>query len=365
MIGPMQGLDITGAIKYNLGKAGKLWRQEDLPWPLSFNVMNKFFIDVDSQMFVTVVAMFQNIHGLLPDGKLGPATYALMRSTPAIVFESVESHDFEGEQAGDDGEIEDDGERSIAIPPDREVIAPARTGVSNCLIIRSKKVMLPQEMLDLGITASNYLDDGEKHFDQHRKRGSVTHFVIHESVTMSAAQTNRVLDAKRRKSAKKGKNRGKGWDYGIHLNLAPDGHISCHADLVEHRLVQANQLNNESFGIEVVNPYNPKFGRGPFTEVIPGPWWCWKPQNGKKVYTLPTPAQMRAIYPLCKFLAEVVPGLPFEFPTADLNAKKGRIKDWRKGAKPDPGIVAHRDFASHADGRYLLEHVIEMAQQDG
>ena len=361
----MPGIDLTGAIRYNKSKAGKLWRQEDLPWPLSFRVMRDFFIEVDSKTFVTVVAMFQRMHGLLGDGKLGPATYALMKTTPTVIPESDVAHDFEEDRIGDDGEIDESHERDAAFTEQKDILPPARTDVSNCLIIRNEHVPLSKELLDLGITASNYRDDGEQHFEQHRKRAHVKNFVIHESVTMSAAQTNRVLDAKRRKSAKKGKNRGKGWDYGIHLNLAPDGHISCHADLVEERLVHAEQLNNDSFGLEVVNPYNPKFGRGPFTEVIPGPWWCWKPKNGKKLYTLPTPAQMRAIYPLCKFLAEVVPGLPFEFPTAGLSSKQGRIKGWRDGAKPGPGIVAHRDFGSHADGRYLLEHVIKMAEEAG
>jgi len=357
----MPGLDVTAAIKYNKKKAEKLWKQADLPWPLSFNVPPVgFFIAVDSQAFVTVVAMFQGMNGLLPDGHLGPATLAVMKSTPSLVTESEASHDFEGPTEADDGEDEEENKNSLAFGADQEVIAPARTGVSNCLIINGKSVKLPEAMLRLGITASNYIDDGEKHFSQNRSRTRVTRFVIHESVTMSAAQTNRVLDAKRRGSGRKGKNRGKGWDYGIHLNLGPDGHISCHADLVLERLVQANQLNDDSFGIEVVNPYNPKFGRGPFTETIPGPWWCWKPKNGKKVYCLPTPAQMRAMYPLCKFLCEKISSLPFEFPTADLDRKHGRIDGWRDGKKPGPGIVAHRDFASHADGRYMLEHCIEM-----
>jgi len=359
----MPGLDITGAIKYNKAKAGRLWQQKDLPWPLSFGMMGGFLIGVDTSTFVTVVAMFQNMNGLLPDGKLGAATWALMKATPAIIPESAIAHDFEGDEAGDDGEIEEVRERDVAFPAERESFEPARVGVSNSLVIDGKSVKLPESMLRLGITASNYIDDGEKHFEQHRKRKRITHFVIHESVTMSAAQTNRVLDAKRRKSAKKGKAGGKGWDYGIHLNLAPDGHISCHADIVQHRLVQASQLNGSSAGIEVVNPYNPKFGRGPFTEVIPGPWWCWRPKNGKKVYTPPTPAQMRAMFPLCRFLCDTIPSLPFEFPTEGLNARKGRIDGWREGKKPGPGIVAHRDFDSHADGRYLLEHIIELSKK--
>lgn len=349
MMRSMSGLDVTGAIAYNKSKAGKLWKQEDLPWPLSFKILRDFFIPVDSPAFVTGVAMFQGMHGLLPDGKLGPATYAIMRSVKPAVQENEVAHDFE----------ETENDRDVAFPADADTFAPARTDVSNCLIIDGKSVKLSAELLKLGITASNYIDDDERHFEQFRPRKKVTHFVIHESVTMSAAQTIRVLDGKRRSSARAGKNDGKGWDYGIHLNLCPDGHIICNADLVRERLVQANQLNDESFGMEVVNPYNPKFAKPPFTETIPGPWWCWKPKNGKKIYTLPTPAQMRAIWPLCRFLAGAISTLPLAFPTADLGAKKTRIEGWGKGAQPSPGIVAHRDFASHADGRYLLEHCIE------
>jgi len=352
----MQGIDITGAIKYNSIRAGKLWKQEELPWPLSMEIKipiasyRNFAFAADSQTFVFLVATFQKLNGLLPDGKLGPATLAAMKTMSIpLLAENLAAHDFETEE-GDDRALPDE----MAISTE-----PHRRGISNCLIINGKSVMLPDSMLKLGITASNYIDDGEKHFDQHRKRSGVTHFVIHESVTMSAAQTNRVLDKKRDRSAKKGQNGAKGWDYGIHLNLAPDGHISCHADLIKHRLVHANQLNDEAIGLEVVNPYHPAFGGAPFTNIIKGPWWCWKPKGRERLYTTPTPQQMRAIYPLCVFLAEAIPGLPLEFPTRDLSSRQTRIKGWKDGAQPDPGIVAHRDFASHADGRYLLEHCIE------
>lgn len=356
----MRGIDFTGAIKYNMDRSKKLWRQDDLPWPLSLKIMGKFIIGIDTINFATAVAMFQNAQGLLPDGKLGPATYAIMRSLPTIAEESAAAHDFESKSINEDGETEDYGR--LALAPPSNIIHSARENVSNRLIIDGESVQLPESMLNVGITASNYIDDGEHYFSQHRSRKKVTNFVIHESVTMSAAQTNRVLDSKRVRSAKDGKGGGKGWDYGIHLNLAPDGHISCHADLVRHRLVHADQLNDSSFGIEVVNPYNPKFGRGPFTETIPGPWWCWTPSNAKKVYCLPTPAQMAAIFHLCRFLCETIPDLPFEFPTAHLNSRKRRIDGWDNRANPGPGIVAHRDFASHADGRYLLEHVIYLSK---
>lgn len=341
----MVGISLPQASEYNKNKAGKLWRQQDLPWPLNIpDLLRSFLYLPGSSAFTGIIGMFQESHGLKLDGKLGPATYAVMRSCQPAVTETIDAHEFEEE----------------ALPAIPEDISPARNGVSNCLIIDGKGVEISDDMISLGITASNYQDDDEKQFDQYRKRSKkVTHFVIHESVTMSAAQTNRVLDNKRKASARKGKNNGKGYDYGIHLNLSPDGHISCHADLVQHRLVQANHLNDESFGIEVVNPYNPIFAKPPFDKTIDGPWWCWNPKRGDKIYTLPTPAQLRAIAPLCELLTREIDTLPLEFPTAKLNARNRRIDGWKDGRDPGPGIVAHRDFASHADGRYLLEYVIE------
>lgn len=346
----MQGINLTGAIKYNKRKAGKLWNQSELPWPLSMHLPGTGFIcSADSQSFAFVVAAFQQLHGLKPDGYLGPATLAIMNTSKPAYPESEAGHDFEAKK------------NTVALPAVKpDAMKPARSNVSNCLIIGGKSVKLSKEMLDLGITASNYRDDGEHQFGQYRDRKRVTAFVIHESVTMSAAQTNRILDSKRRKSAAKGNNGGKGWDYGIHLNLCPDGHVTCHADLIHHRLVHGNQMNDDSVGLEVVNPYNPAYAASPFTETIKGPWWCWKPKNRERIYTLPTPAQMRAIFPLTKFLCEEIPDLPLEFPTAELNSRKTRIEGWKDGAKTGPGIVCHRDFASHADGRYLLEHCIEM-----
>ena len=346
----MQGIDLTSAKRYNTRRANDLWSQDELPWPLSMKFPpTGFLISATSESFAFVVAAFQKLHGLLPDGKLGPATFAVMKTSKPATPESEAGHDFESEE-----------EEPLALPAEKAVgNEPARRGVSNRIIIGGRSVPLPDDMIRLGITASNYQDDNEKQFGQFRTRSSVSVFVLHESVTMSSAQTNRILDMKREKSAKRGKNGGKGWDYGIHLNMAPDGHITCHADLIHHRLVHANQMNDDSFGIEVVNPYNPAYAKSPFDIVIDGPWWCWKPKNRERAYTLPTAEQMRAIYPLVRFLASEIPDLPLDFPTADLSARNRRIKDWDKGAKTGPGIVAHRDFASHADGRYLLEHCIE------
>lgn len=375
----MRGIDIPGAQKYNLeiAKGGKLWKQTDLPWPLNLNVSipiigSAFLIPIDSIQFALSVATFQAQNGLLPDGKLGPATFAVMSAMDDIAPDGESAHDFDEEPLNEEMDPDEDDvdngrnvSASISIKPEKVIgYKPARSNVSNCLIIAGESVKLSDELLSLGITASNYLDDDEYQFKNFRKRKAAKHFVLHESVTMSGAQTNRVLDKKRARSAKNGKNGGRGYQYGIHLNLEPNGHITCHADLVFHRLVHANQINNTSVGIEITNPYNPKFGRGPFTNIIEGPWWCWKPANAERLYTLPTAPQLRALLPLCKFIADHINGIPMEFPTRNLDGRRPRIERWDEGASPPPGIVAHRDFSTHADGRYPLEYIIQQLESD-
>ncbi len=338
-------IDVSRAIKYNVKVAGKLWKQSDLPSPLDDNDLSP-----DTAAFATAVAAFQTSLSLTSDGMLGPSTYAALRAMPPSV-DSNAAHDFPGE--ADDGRddeltpLDDDTPSSVAAP------LVGRPNSSNKLILNGKTIALPQEMLDLGISCTNWQDDEEKHFASRPRSGKMIHFVLHESVTTSVEKTNRVLESKRAKN---------GYLYGIHFNLAPDGHIHQHNDPVLEYLVHGNQLNATAGGIEVTNPYNPKFGGGNvWRETIPGPWWCWKPSDAEKVYCLPTPAQRRTLVPFIRLLTEHCPDLPLAFPTSDLSKSKPRIPGWDKKsnpAKPDAGIVAHRDFASHADGRYLLEYVM-------
>jgi hypothetical protein len=162
--------------------------------------------------------------------------------------------------------------------------------------------------------------------------------------------------------------------------MAPNGHLSCHGDLVLDRMVHANQLNDTSFGIEIVNPYNPIYvvDRAVWSQTIPREWWTWVPSTkgkyGKKIkqmlarrgwekvpqeYVLPTDPQMNAIRLLVPWLCEIA-GVPYRFPTKGLSKKKRQIDGLKKKPKgrPGPGVVAHRDFSSHSDGRYILEDLI-------
>ena len=341
----------ASAIQHNTEKAGRLWSQDDLPSPFCLRTIPKGTFVVDAPFcfpsetgeFVAMVAIFQKAHGLRVDGKLGASTLAAMRSAVVATPSDEGAHDF--------GEVKSRPKVGKLNP---------RIGVSNCIIINGRSVKLSSEMISKGIGASNYVDDGDLRFSDFRPRSDKVRFaVIHESVTMCAAETNRILKLKKLKSSARGEGAGKGHDFGTHINIAPDGHISCHADLVLHRLVHANQMNDEGLSIQVVNPYNPMFARPPFDRVIPGPWWCWKPEGAPKLYTLPTDAQLLSLSLLVGFLPKKIDTIPLAFPTQHLNADTRRIEGWDQGALPDSGgIVAHRDFTAHSGGRYLLEYCI-------
>jgi hypothetical protein len=333
-------IDAKEAAIYNASVRGKLWRQTDLPPPYNVSAA----LPADSEAFAYAVCAFQTLAGLTVDGKLGSDTLASMRAIYALSVPSVGD--------GDD-------ERSLELPPETPA-APlvARTDVSNCLRIGGESVPIPQAMIDAGISVSNFHDDGEHKFEAWKRRQPARWFVFHESVSMSAKGTIRTLERKRKRSIDKGKNGGKGYPYGVQLICAPDGHFSCHADLLDESLTHASQLNRGSIGCEWVNPYNPKWARHPFDRVIAAPWWCWEPEDAEPLYTVPTPAQLVAAEWITRFLPTVIPDLPLAFPTAALGPGRGRIKNWGDRAKPGQGFVAHRDFSSHADGRYILEHVM-------
>lgn len=282
-----------------------------------------------SETFALATAFFQSEIGLEVDGKMGPRTVAHVKEW---------------------AKEKDMTEREIPIGKE----------FSNCIIFDGESISLPQEMTESGITCSNYMHDGEPHFKRKKRTAKLQHFVLHETAGNTAKGCKRTL-------LKKG--------YGVQLILDPCGHVSCHGDLLRDRMAHGNQLNNTSIGIEVVNPYTPLYAKEPFKQFISAQWWTWVPSskdpNVKKIlkrrgmkkvprsYVLPTEKQMRVIKLLVPWVCEVT-GIPYEFPTAGLSAKKRRIDGWNKKprAKPGPGVVAHKDYASHADGRYILEGLI-------
>ena len=313
------------AIDYNTKKNGTLWRLADLPWPYSAG-------SPADESFVLLIASFQRSHGLVADGYLGPSTLSTMRE---IAREGIP------DENADEAFIESD----ITHPQN----VPARK-CSNILIFGGHKVDVSQTLGARGITVSNYEDDEEERFKTSKYKKPIERFIIHESGGgREAARVVRTLQ-------KKG--------YGVHLMVAPDGHVSQHANLGTERIVHANQCNDTSVGLEIVNPYSARYAlKSPFTRTIPAKWWTWVPLGAPKLYVTPTDAQLHAARAVIPFVCKKM-GIPIEFPTAYLNGKPKRITHWKgdkngkNRALPGPGISAHRDFAGHADGRFILEDVM-------
>lgn len=309
------------ATAYNSKRRETLYDELSLPWP---------WWDALPDAFVWMTALFQLENALMVDGKLGPVTLRVIRRV----------HD----------------DKTVRMPV-QEINDSAQ---SNAIIVDGQRVMLPDYLLSRGMTATNYLEDGERRFVYRERKGGLKHFVLHETCGNTANGCKNTL-------VRKG--------YGVQLILSPSGHLSCHGDLVRDRMVHANHLNGTSFGIEIVNPYNPIYvvDKSVWANTISRKWWTWVPAvktrkgiNEKVVailkrkglsevpkrYVTPTQAQMNAIHWIASWLCALT-AVPYEFPTKDLNRRN------RKMHCPGPGIVAHSDFASHSDGRYILESLID------
>jgi hypothetical protein len=219
---------------------------------------------------------------------------------------------------------------------------------SNMIIIGGERVPLPNVVLAAGGSASNYLDDGEPHLANGGRKSPLVTFVLHETAGNTVSGCKRSLVAKH---------------LGVHLILDKDGTISNHADLATEVCWHAGQVNGVSIGMEVVNAYRPEGAQDPHGPVIPAEWWTWVPKGQARAYVCPTDVQMAVVEVLVPWLCDRL-GIPVVFPTRDLCARKTRITGWRKPplgwwAKPGVGIVAHQDFSSHADGRYMLERLMQ------
>lgn len=206
------------------------------------------------------------------------------------------------------------------------------------IVIQGKEVELPEEL-----QSTNFISDGEPHLFNKKRKKQLQHIVIHETTGVTARRCKETLARKK---------------LGIHLILARDGKLSCHADLINDVCHHGNQLNQTSIGIEVVNPYYPKIGKVVSypVVVIPSKWWTHT-QGKSKGYVLPTDEQITTLKIVVPWLCKQL-NIPYAFPTWYLNKTQRRIKGWMLKRKPDSGIVAHRDFASHSDGRWILERLI-------
>lgn len=306
--------DLHAAIRYNSKQAGSLYNVASLPWPWSW--------ETSDSGFAWAVALFQSQNKMVIDGKLGMKTLTEMSNAQ---------------------------KRSDNTPLERPILK--QPWKSNCLIIDGARVQLPESLVEVGFSASNYLDDDEPHFRRRNRVRPLSHFVLHETAGSTAEGCKRTLIKKK---------------YGVQLILAPSGDVSCHGDLIRDVMTHANQLNKTSVGIEVVNPYSPKYAKPPWgpDDEIPAQWWTWIPKGGPKKYLKPTSEQMVVIRILVPWLCDVL-SIPYVFPTADLGPRNRKIKGWdsKPRAVPAPGVVCHGSFSGHSDGWYMQQDLIGRAKR--
>ena len=200
-----------------------------------------------------------------------------------------------------------------------------------CLVARGVAASAPE-----GLPIRTFLEEGVERFPAQGHRQAVTEFVIHETVTRSVQATVNALKQSR---------------LSVHLILGPDGAVTQHGDIASDVLWHAGPGHNaQSFGLEVVNPYYPRFLTPglPWSRVIKAPW-----ADGGE-YVLPTPAQAEAVASLVRWATSApAPGIEVlrRWPgLRDGAMALGRVPE---AAEHAPGVLSHHYFG-HADGAWLV-----------
>jgi hypothetical protein len=167
-----------------------------------------------------------------------------------------------------------------------------------------------------------------------RRTHEVTEVIVHETVTQSAAATVAVLQ-----------QRG----LGIHIIVGYDGTVYQHADLLDDETWHASEHNPMSVGVEVVNPFEKKYLphlNPPWENEIHVPW------VGNNPYVVPTPVQSEAVCTLLNWLTTEsglsIPRVWVGMEGASLHMNRLPMSEL------GPGLYAHRYFADHQDGSWLL-----------
>ena len=164
----------------------------------------------------------------------------------------------------------------------------------------------------------------------------VTEFVIHETVTRSAADAVCVLD-----------RRG----LGVHFIIDEHGAVDQHGDPAVDRLAHAGRRHNAvSAGVEVVNPYYPRYLKPglPWSRVICARW------AHKHKYVLPTPAQAETTAQLIAWMTSpAAVGLSIPRQWVGLRGTNLEMNRVAKARNPAPGVLAHTYFG-HSDGAWLV-----------
>jgi hypothetical protein len=198
------------------------------------------------------------------------------------------------------------------------------------------------------VTVKNFKTDPSVfHFkNQARPLHAVTEVVVHETVTVSWANTVAVLKAR---------------GLGVHFIADPDGTIYQHADLLTEEMWHASQHNGVSVGIEVVNPFEPQIApkNGPWTGRLEKALWTRGVAPVNHVYVVPTIEQCESVCQLLNWLSssEANPvTIPQQWQGIETKDGKttlalGRVA--KTNTPNTPGILAHMYF-NHGDGAWLI-----------
>jgi len=198
------------------------------------------------------------------------------------------------------------------------------------LIVAGRDVEAPD------IRIRNFRDPEVVRFKGQSRAGRVVNeLILHETVTRSTAATVSVLIKRK---------------LGVQLIVGPDGEVTQHGDLAHDRLAHAGGHNGPSVGVEVVNPYYPKYtsAKLPWQRVIDAPW------AHQKRYVVPMPEQAEATTELLRLLtAGDIAGLAIPPVWRGLTENRLSMNRLADGDVRKPGIYAHTYF-HHADGAWLV-----------
>lgn len=204
------------------------------------------------------------------------------------------------------------------------------------IIIDEGEVEAPE-----GLLVRNFRDPSVHRFHNATRTPPIANAIIlHETVTTSWESTVNVL-----------KQRG----LGVHFIVDSDGKVYQHADAYTDIMWHGTLFNRTSVGIEVVNPYEPRFlpkgGSAWGDAIIDAPWAA----GDARKYVVPTPSQAEAASKLVDFLSSARANpiaVPQHWPGFQGSSRLsfGRIK---ADASPNPGIHAHMYFG-HGDGAWLV-----------
>jgi len=201
---------------------------------------------------------------------------------------------------------------------------------SDTLIVAGQDIDAP------GMRVRNFRDPEVVRFKGQSRVGRVVNeLILHETVTRSTAATVSVL-LKRK--------------LGVQLIVGPDGEVTQHGDLAHDRVAHAGGHNGPAVGVEVVNPYYPKYtsAKLPWQRVIDAPW------AHQKRYVVPMPEQAEATTELVRLLtAGNIAGLAIPRTWRGLTGTRLSMNRLADGEVRKPGIYAHTYF-HHADGAWLV-----------